>query len=71
MYKTYIKRIIEVVVSGKTPEELLTSAKELKAEEKIISDTFMVEDESGCIIAKQKVIYDGVGKILRVDHILT
>ena len=70
MYKTYIKRIIEVVVSGKTPEELLTSAKELKAEEKIISDTFMVEDEGECIIAKQKVIYDGVGKVLRFDHIL-
>lgn len=68
MYRTYIKRIIEVVIPGETPKELLTSAKELKVQEKIISDTFMVEDENEMIIAKQKVIYDGVGKVLRYGN---
>ncbi len=70
MYHTYIKRIIEVVVPGTTPEELLNSAKELKVKENVISDTFLVEDENELIIAKQKVTYDGVGKVLRTDHIL-
>mgnify|MGYP001568728685 CR=1 FL=1 len=70
MYRTYIKRIIEIEAPGDTPEAILKAAMGNKYAEKIVSDTFMVEDEKELIIAKQKVIYDGVGKVLRVDHIL-
>jgi hypothetical protein len=62
MYSTYIKRIIRVEVLGATPEEKLSAAKEQKAVEEIISDTFFVEDDKGLIVHKEKVIYDGVGK---------
>lgn len=70
MYRTYIKRIIEVDVLGDTPEEKLENAKKKTAQERIISDTFMVENEKEEIIVKQKIIYDGVGKVLRFEHIL-
>lgn len=69
MYKTFIKRIIEVEVEGTTPEEKLAKAKEKKAEERIISDTFLVEDDNQLIVAKEKVIYDGVGKVIRFENL--
>jgi len=69
MYKTYIKRIIEVEVDGSTPEEKLENAKKKTAKETIISDTFLVEDEKEIIIAKEKVIYDGVGKVIRFENV--
>jgi len=69
MYRNLIKRMIEVTVSGETPEELLTAMIQKKTEERIISDTFMVEDEKGNIIAKQKAVYDGVGKVIRFENL--
>ena len=69
MYKTYIKRIIEVEVLGVTPEEKLALMKEKKAKETIISDTFLIEDDKQIIIAKEKVIYDGVGKVIRFENL--
>jgi len=73
MYNIFIKRIIKVDIPNttETPEALLKTAEEKKAKETIISDTFLIEDDKQIIIAKQKVIYDGVGKVLRFDHILT
>ena len=70
MYNIFIKRIIKVDIPNtiETPETLLKTAEEKKAKETIISDTFMVEDENKLIIAKEKVIYDGVGKVIRFEN---
>lgn len=70
MYRTLIKRIIEIKVEGETPEEILKLAREKKFEEKIISDTFMVKDKEDIVIAKHKVIYVGDGEVLRYDKLL-
>jgi len=61
MYKIYTKRIIEleIPVGTKTPEELLKVAKEETSKEKIISNTFMVLDEAGIILAKEKIVNGG------------
>ena len=61
MYYAYIKRIIKVDVAGENPEELLKLIKEKTLPEKIISNTFIVEDEKGIIADKEKVIYEGDG----------
>ncbi len=74
MYSAYIKRIIKVKIPltseiSETPDEVLEKAKHT-LEGEVISDTFLVEDENELIVAKQKVVYDGIGKVLREDHIL-
>jgi len=71
MYNIFIKRIIKVDIPNtiETPEALLKTAEEKKAKETIISDTFMVEDDRQIIIAKEKVIYDGVGKVIRFENL--
>jgi hypothetical protein len=70
MYHTYIKRILKVEVTGDTPEEVLAELKKKQTQEILISDTFLVEDDNELIVAKQKVIYDGVGKVLREERLL-
>ena len=72
MYYGFRKRItrIEIPNTTETPEEVLKLAKEKEFEEKLISDSFFIEekeDGTGTIIAKEKVIYDGseLGKVLR------
>ena len=64
----YIKRIIylpDADVSGKS-EDVLSSIKEIKTREVIISDTFLVEDDKGMMVAKEKIVYEGnpLGKSL-------
>ena len=57
----YIKRIIylpDADAKG-TPEEILARIKAKSTKDVIISDTFLVEDDSGIMVAKEKVIYDG------------
>jgi len=71
MYNIFIKRIIKVDIPNttETAEALLKTAEEKKAKETIISDTFLIEDERQIIIAKEKVIYDGVGKVIRFENL--
>lgn len=71
MYNIFIKRIIKLDIPNttETPETLLKTAEEKLAKETIISDTFLIEDENKIIIAKEKVIYDTVGKVIRFENV--
>jgi hypothetical protein len=62
MYHTYIKRIIKIEVPGATPEETLENAKKQKFEERVISDSFFIEDDNELVLAKEKIIYGTTGK---------
>lgn len=57
----YIKRIIKINIDTKDPQDAITKAKTNNFLEDIISDTFIVTDENGIILAKEKVNYKGEG----------
>ncbi len=61
MNHIYTKRIIKINIDSSNPEEAINNAKNGNFNEEIISDTFLVTDENGIILAKEKVNYVGEG----------
>ena len=56
----YSKRVIKFEINGDLPaEEMLKLAKIGGLPESVVSDTFLITDKEGMILAKDKVVYDG------------
>ena len=52
---------MQIPLYGKTMKQLLEAAKTGTFEEKVISDSFYVENDEGIILDKEKVVYEGEG----------
>jgi hypothetical protein len=70
-YTLFTKRIIKIdldIADGESPEEIIKKAKSSKWLGQVVSDTFLVEDETGIIQGKEKTVYDGRGKEFTFDR---